>query len=54
MFVAEGEKVIRRALLAGYRMRSMLLSPRWTEAMAAVIQESDAPIYVGNLRCSSR
>lgn len=27
LFMAEGEKVIRRALRAGYPMRSMLLTP---------------------------
>ncbi|WP_035840933.1 TrmH family RNA methyltransferase [Kitasatospora azatica] len=46
LFIAEGEKVIRRALAAGYGMRSMLLTPKWLEAMADVIAEVDAPVHV--------
>ncbi|SDT79920.1 tRNA G18 (ribose-2'-O)-methylase SpoU [Streptomyces sp. TLI_053] len=46
LFIAEGEKVVRRALAAGYRMRSMLLTPKWLEVMADVIAEADAPVHV--------
>ncbi|MFJ7274542.1 TrmH family RNA methyltransferase [Kitasatospora sp. NPDC098663] len=46
LFIAEGEKVIRRALAAGYRMRSMLLTSKWLEVMADVIAEADAPVHV--------
>ncbi|MBA0050764.1 RNA methyltransferase [Streptomyces sp. AJS327] len=46
LFIAEGEKVIRRARQAGYRMRSMLLSEKWTEAMADVLAEDPAPAYL--------
>jgi tRNA G18 (ribose-2'-O)-methylase SpoU len=46
LFIAEGEKVIRRALAAGYRMRSMLLTPKWLTVMADVIAEADAPVHV--------
>ncbi|UED83070.1 TrmH family RNA methyltransferase [Streptomyces profundus] len=46
LFMAEGEKVIRRALEAGYPMRSLLLTPRWAETMAEVITGTDAPVYV--------
>ncbi|HEY5833610.1 TrmH family RNA methyltransferase [Streptomyces sp.] len=45
LFIAEGEKVIRRALAAGYRMRSMLLSPKWTDPMRDVIEGATAPVY---------
>jgi tRNA G18 (ribose-2'-O)-methylase SpoU len=45
LFIAEGEKVIRRALQAGYAMRSMLLTPRWADAMRDVIEECGAPVY---------
>ncbi|HEX5568628.1 MAG TPA: RNA methyltransferase [Streptomyces sp.] len=45
LFIAEGEKVIRRALQAGYAMRSMLLTPRWAETMRDVIDEVTAPVY---------
>jgi tRNA G18 (ribose-2'-O)-methylase SpoU len=47
LFIAEGEKVIVRALAAGYPMRSMLLSDRWLEAMAPVIAAGGAAVYVG-------
>ncbi|MEU2629444.1 RNA methyltransferase [Kitasatospora sp. NPDC007106] len=46
LFIAEGEKVIRRAVDAGYRMRSMLLTPKWLEVMADVIAEAEAPVHV--------
>ncbi|GAA4666062.1 TrmH family RNA methyltransferase [Streptomyces youssoufiensis] len=45
LFIAEGEKVIRRALEAGYGMRSMLLSAKWIDAMRDVIDEAPAPVY---------
>lgn len=45
LFVAEGEKVIRRARQAGYEMRSMLLSAKWVDAMRDVIDEVPAPVY---------
>jgi tRNA G18 (ribose-2'-O)-methylase SpoU len=48
LFMAEGEKVIRRALGSGYPMRSMLLSPRWVETMAEVIDAADVPVYVAS------
>ncbi|GGM00169.1 rRNA methyltransferase [Streptomyces fumigatiscleroticus] len=46
LFIAEGEKVIRRAGDAGYAMRSMLLSAKWVEVMRDVIDEVRAPVYV--------
>ncbi|WP_263171872.1 TrmH family RNA methyltransferase [Streptomyces sp. SCSIO ZS0520] len=46
LFIAEGEKVIRRAREAGYAMRSMLLSAKWVEVMSDVIAEATAPVYV--------
>lgn len=46
LFIAEGEKVIRRARHAGYGMRSMLLSAKWVDVMRDVIDESAAPVYV--------
>ncbi|MFH9014454.1 TrmH family RNA methyltransferase [Streptomyces sp. NPDC017943] len=46
LFIAEGEKVIRRAGDAGYAMRSMLLSAKWVDAMRDVIDEAPAPVYV--------
>ncbi|MET9481399.1 RNA methyltransferase [Streptomyces sp. NPDC006638] len=45
LFIAEGEKVIRRATEAGYTMRSMLLSAKWVEPMRDVIDAAQAPVY---------
>lgn len=45
LFIAEGEKVIRRARQAGYEMRSMLLSAKWLDVMRDVIDEVPAPVY---------
>ncbi|MFF2186616.1 TrmH family RNA methyltransferase [Streptomyces sp. NPDC058155] len=45
LFIAEGEKVIRRAVAAGYEMRSMLLTAKWTDVMRDVIDETAAPVY---------
>jgi len=47
MFVAEGAKVIRRAIAAGYPLRSMLLDQRWRIAMADLVDSIEAPVYVG-------
>ncbi|WP_320777526.1 RNA methyltransferase [Streptomyces sp. CRN 30] len=46
LFIAEGEKVIRRAVDAGYPMRSMLLSAKWVEVMRDVVEDFPAPVYV--------
>jgi tRNA G18 (ribose-2'-O)-methylase SpoU len=45
LFIAEGEKVIRRAAQAGYAMRSMLLSAKWVDTMRDIIEEAPAPVY---------
>lgn len=47
LFVAEGEKVIRRAIGAGYPVRSMLLDEKWRLAMADLVDSIEAPVYVG-------
>ncbi len=47
LFMAEGEKVIRRAVSAGYPMRSMLLSPKWLDVMADLVEAAGVPVYVG-------
>ncbi|MGN9838787.1 TrmH family RNA methyltransferase [Nonomuraea sp. H19] len=44
LFLAEGEKVIRRAIGAGYPIRSVLTTPRWLTALADVL--GDATVYV--------
>src|SRR4051812_402924 len=45
LFIAESELVIRRALAAGYRPRSMVMAPEWLERMSALIADADAPVY---------
>ena len=45
VFIAESELVIRRALGAGYRPRSMVMAPEWLERMAALVADVDAPVY---------
>lgn len=46
LFLAEGEKVVRRAVEAGFTPRSFLMAPRWLEGLADVLSRSDAPVYV--------
>lgn len=46
LFLAEGEKVVRRAVVGGFRARSFLMAPRWLEGLADVLEASDAPCFV--------
>ncbi len=47
LFIAEGAKVIRRALEAGYRPRSLLLAERWLAELADVVAAwPEVPVYV--------
>lgn len=46
LFLAEGEKVVRRAVEYGYRPRSFLMAPRWLDGLDDVLSTSDAPCYV--------
>lgn len=47
LFLAEGEKVVRRAVGAGYVVRSFLMAPRWLDALSDVLDSrSDVPCYV--------
>jgi tRNA G18 (ribose-2'-O)-methylase SpoU len=51
LFIAEGEKVIRRALAAGHRPRSILTEQRWLEPMADLIAQVEAagtPVYTAD------
>ena len=50
LYVAESEKVIRRALAAGHRPRSYLMAARWLEDLEDVVAQAEAagvPVYVG-------
>ncbi|QIG43162.1 RNA methyltransferase [Nocardioides anomalus] len=46
LFLAEGEKVVRRAVEAGHAPRSFLMAPRWLEGLADVLDRTDAPCFV--------
>ena len=46
LFLAEGAKVVRRAVEAGHRPRSFLMAPRWLDGLADVLAASDAPCFV--------
>ena len=48
VFIAESELVIRRALEAGYRPRSMVMAPEWLERMAPLIADVEAPVYAAS------
>ena len=46
LFLAEGEKVVRRAVEAGFPVRSFLMAPRWLVGLDDVLAATDAPCYV--------
>lgn len=48
LFVAEGEKVIRRAVGAGHPVRSFLMSRRWAAPLADVLDAAGAPAYIAD------
>jgi len=50
LYIAESEKVIRRALAAGHRPRSYLMAPRWLTDLADLVERAEAdgiPVFVG-------
>lgn len=48
IFIAEGEKIIRRAMAAGLTPRSFLLAQRWLPGLQDVLRRSEGvPVYVG-------
>jgi tRNA G18 (ribose-2'-O)-methylase SpoU len=46
VYIAEGEKVIRRAVAAGHQPHSFLLAPRWAESLEDVLAGFDVPCHV--------
>ena len=46
LFLAEGEKVVRRAVEAGFSPRSFLMAPRWLDGLGDVLASTDAPCFV--------
>ncbi|HQZ85507.1 MAG TPA: RNA methyltransferase [Actinomycetota bacterium] len=47
-FLAEGEKVILRALAAGYRPRSALMAEKWLPGLAAPLAAHDVTVLVAD------
>lgn len=51
LYLAESDKVLRRALEAGHRPRSFLMTPRWVETFADLVASAEAggvPVYVAS------
>ena len=48
LFIAEGEKVIRRAARTGYPVRSLLMARRWADPLADLLDTLDAPVYIAD------
>ncbi|MGL4173313.1 MAG: TrmH family RNA methyltransferase [Actinomycetota bacterium] len=51
LYLAESERVIRRALAVGHRARSYLMAERWIEPLADLVADAerhDVPVYVGS------
>jgi tRNA G18 (ribose-2'-O)-methylase SpoU len=46
LFLAEGEKVVRRAVEGGFTPRSFLMAERWLDGLADVLDSADAPCFV--------
>lgn len=46
LFIAEGERTIRRAVAAGYELRAVLLTERWLAPLEDLLQDMGAPIMV--------
>ncbi|MGY0541148.1 TrmH family RNA methyltransferase [Nocardioides sp. YJ-D4] len=46
LFLAEGEKVVRRAVGGGFEPRSFLMAPKWLDGLADTLATTDAPCYV--------
>src|SRR5690348_9630588 len=50
LYIAESQKVIRRALRAGHRPRSYLMARRWLDDLADLVADAEAdgiPVYFG-------
>ena len=51
LYLAESEKVIRRALGAGHRPRSFLMARKWLAELSDLVEAAEAddvPVYVAN------
>ncbi len=54
LFLAEGEKVVRRAVSGGFTPRSFLMAPRWLDGLGDVLGPSGAPCYVVSERLAEQ
>ncbi|SER49375.1 tRNA G18 (ribose-2'-O)-methylase SpoU [Propionibacterium cyclohexanicum] len=54
LFIAEGEKIIRRAWQTGHLPRSLLLAPRWVPGLRDLLDTSDVPVYVVSERLAEQ
>lgn len=53
LYLAESEKVIRRALAAGHRPRSFLMGERWLTDLADIVEQAQSrgvPVYFAHAR----
>lgn len=51
LYIAESDKVIGRAIGAGHRPRSLLLSTKWVDALSGLVDDvlaTGAPVFVGS------
>ncbi|GAB3679856.1 RNA methyltransferase [Actinocorallia lasiicapitis] len=46
LFIAEGAKVIRRAIETGHPVRSLMMTDKWLDSLADVLPALDVPIYL--------
>lgn len=46
LFIAEGHKIIARALQAGHRPRSLMLAPRWWPGLRDLVGDREVPVYL--------
>ena len=47
LYIAESPKIIRRAIAAGHRPRSVLLQEQWLAELQPALEGFDIPVYVG-------
>ncbi|MCU1512963.1 MAG: rRNA methyltransferase [Microbacteriaceae bacterium] len=48
LYIAEGSKIIARALRAGHRPRSVLLQKQWLPEIEHLLESHDVPVFVGS------
>ena len=51
LFIAEGERTIRRAVAAGYELRAVLLTERWLAALGALPRTRTRPSWSSRTTC---